>query len=248
MLTEERFSRILSIVELEGSVKLMELVRRLGISESTVRRDLAAMDQKGLLIRVHGGAVAKNRPPLTRRDEDPALRRARFTEEKRRIAQYAASLIQPGDFVFLDAGTTTELLLDHLEPGEVSFVTHALRHALRLASMGFQVYLPGGGLKAGAELVLGEETVRALSRFRFSKGFFGTAGISPTDGCTTADPREAAVKAAALAACRQPYILADESKFRTASFVRFADFGEATVITNRAPEGELQNRDNVLVV
>lgn len=248
MLTEERFSRILSIVDLEGSVRLVDLVRRLGISESTVRRDLAALDEKGLLVKVHGGAVSANRPQLPVRNENPALRRTLYTEEKRRIAAYAASLIQAGDFVFLDAGTTTELMPDYLAPGDAAFVTHAVRHALRLSSLGFRVYLLGGELKAGAELVLGEVTVRAISGFRFSKGFFGTDGISPDDGCTTPDPREAAVKAAAFAACRQPYILADESKFHMASNVRFARFEEATVITNRAPEGDLTDRKNILVV
>ena len=248
MLMEERFSRILALVDQEGSVKIADLVQRLDISESTVRRDLAAMDEKGMLVKVHGGAISLNRPQVTVRDESIGKRKAQFTEEKRRIAKYAASLIQPNDLVFLDAGTTTELLLDYLSLRDASFVTHAVNHALRLSAMGFKVYLLGGEMKSITEIVFGEQTVGALSKFRFSKGFFGTNGISLAGGYTTPDPREAAVKAAALAACRQRYILADESKFNTESYVRFARFKEATVITNRKPEGDLNEQENILIV
>ena len=107
MLTEERFSRILAIVDLEGSVKVPDLVQRLGISESTVRRDLAAMDEKGMLVKVYGGAISVNHPKMTVLDESIVKRKTQFTEEKRRIAKYAASLIGEDDFVYLDAGTTT---------------------------------------------------------------------------------------------------------------------------------------------
>lgn len=248
MLTEERFSRILAIVDLEGSVKITDLVQRLNISESTVRRDLAAMDEKGLLVKVYGGAISLTRPQVMVRDESIVKRKAQFAEEKRKIAKYAASLIRPGDFVFLDAGTTTEMMLDFLTPCDATFVTHAVNHALRLSSLGLKVYVPGGELKSVTEIVFGEHTIRDLARFSFSKGFFGTNGISLDGGYTTPDPREAAVKAAALAACRQRYILADESKFKAASNVRFADFEEATLITNRNPGGGFGSLENLIIV
>ena len=246
MLTEERFSRILAIVDLEGGVKITDLVQRLQISESTVRRDLAAMDEKGLLVKVHGGAVSLNRSMA--RDESIVKRKAQYVEEKRQIARYAAALIKPDDFVFLDAGTTTELMLDYLTACEATFVTHAVAHALRLSAMGVRVYLLGGELKSITEIVYGEETLRALSKYRFSKGFFGTNGISLTNGFSTPDPREAAVKAAALAACRQRWILADESKFKAGSFVRFAELEDAAVLTNRNPGGDFGSLENLIVV
>ena len=98
------------------------------------------------------------------------------------------------------------------------------------------------------EIVLGEDALRMLSKFRFTKGFFGTNGISLAGGFTTPDPREAAVKAAAMSACRQSYILADESKFRTESNVRFARYEDAAVITNRVPEGDWKKQDNIITV
>ena len=123
-----------------------------------------------------------------------------------------------------------------------------MSHALRLSALGNRVYLLGGEMKSVTEIVFGEDTIRALSRIRFTKGFFGTNGISLRSGCTTPDPREAAVKAAALAACRQRYILADESKFKAESNVRFAAFEDATVITNLTPEDELRSAENIITV
>ena len=248
MLTKERFSRILSIVDLEGSVTVPDLVQRLDISESTVRRDLAAMDEKGLLTKVYGGAVSLNRPKVTVLDESIVKRKTQFAEDKRRIAKYAASLIRKDDFVYLDAGTTTEMMLDYITQRDAFFVTDAVNHALRLSAMGIRVFLLGGEIKYVTEIVLGEEALRALSKFRFTKGFFGTNGISLTGGFSTPDPREATVKATALSACRQSYILADESKFHTESNVRFARYEDATVITNRIPDGDWKKQDNIITI
>ena len=164
------------------------------------------------------------------------------------VSKYAASLIGEDDFVYLDAGTTTELIPDYLTQRGAVFVTDAVNHALRLSTMGFRVYLLGGEIKSVTEIVLGEDALRMLSKFRFTKGFFGTNGISLVGGFTTPDPREAAVKAAAMSACRQSYILADESKFRTESNVRFARYEDAAVITNRVPEGDWKKQDNIITV
>jgi len=248
MLTEKRFSQILAIVDQEGSVTVADLVQRLDISESTVRRDLAAMDGKGMLVKVYGGAISLNSPKMTVLDESIVKRKGQFAEEKRRIAKYAASLIREDDFIYLDAGTTTEMMLDYITQRGAVFVTDAVNHALRLSAMGFRVYLLGGEIKSVTEIVLGEDALRMLSKFRFTKGFFGTNGISLTGGFSTPDPREAAVKAAALSACRQSYILADESKFRTESNVRFAHYDDATVITNWIPDGEWKKQDNIVTV
>ena len=234
MLTEERFSRILAIVDLEGSVKVPDLVQRLGISESTVRRDLAAMDEKGMLVKVYGGAISVNHPKMTVLDESIVCRCEDIDMETLKR--------------HLDAGTTTELIPDYLTQRGAVFVTDAVNHALRLSTMGFRVYLLGGEIKSVTEIVLGEDALRMLSKFRFTKGFFGTNGISLAGGFTTPDPREAAVKAAAMSACRQSYILADESKFRTESNVRFARYEDAAVITNRVPEGDWKKQDNIITV
>ena len=139
MLTEDRFSRILAVVDAEGSVTVTDLVRRLETSESTIRRDLTAMHKKGLLTKVYGGAISLKRPELMVRDEKIVNRKAMYAEEKEKIARYAASLIGPEDFVFLDAGTTTEMMIDYISARQAVFVTHAVSHALRLAALDVRV-------------------------------------------------------------------------------------------------------------
>ena len=228
MLTEERFSRILAIVDLEGSVKVPDLVQRLGISESTVRRDLAAMDEKGMLVKVYGGAISVNHPKMTVLDESIVKRKTQFTEEKRRIAKYAASLIGEDDFVYLDAGTTTELIPDYLNGITGIYQT------------------PQGYYVRDRDVEEFDKDFPPKEKLKLPG--FGTNGISLVGGFTTPDPREAAVKAAAMSACRQSYILADESKFRTESNVRFARYEDAAVITNRVPEGDWKKQDNIITV
>ena len=248
MLTEDRFSRILAVVDAEGSVTVTDLVRRLDTSESTIRRDLTAMHKKGLLTKVYGGAISLKRPELMVRDEKIVNRKAMYAEEKEKIARYAASLIGPEDFVFLDAGTTTEMMIDYISARQAVFVTHAVSHALRLAALDVRVILLGGEVKSVTETAVGEEALEYLEKFRFTKGFFGTNGISLENGFSTPDPKEAAIKTKALYASRRSYILADESKFGVESNVRFADFKDAKVITTAAPDGEWKKQKNIIQV
>ena len=248
MLTEDRFSRILAVVDAEGSVTVTDLVRRLETSESTIRRDLTAMHKKGLLTKVYGGAISLKRPELMVRDEKIVNRKAMYAEEKEKIARYAASLIGPEDFVFLDAGTTTEMMIDYITSRQAVFVTHAVNHALRLAALDVRVILLGGEVKSVTETAVGEEALEYLEKFRFTKGFFGTNGISLENGFSTPDPKEAAIKTKALYASRRSYILADESKFGVESNVRFADFKDAKVITTAAPDGEWKKQKNIIQV
>ena len=248
MLTEDRFSRILAVVDAEGSVTVTDLVRRLETSESTIRRNLTAMHKKGLLTKVYGGAISLKRPELMVRDEKIVNRKAMYAEEKEKIARYAASLIGPEDFVFLDAGTTTEMMIDYITARQAVFVTHAVSHALRLAALDVRVILLGGEVKSVTETAVGEEALEYLEKFRFTKGFFGTNGISLENGFSTPDPKEAAIKTKALYASRRSYILADESKFGVESNVRFADFKDAKVITTTAPDGEWKKQKNIIQV
>ena len=125
MLTEERYSIILEQVKKNKSVKLPELCGLLRTSESTVRRDLTSLDQKGLLKKVHGGAISIDDRNFSLVEHDVESKSKMFAEEKIAIASFAASLIDDGDFVFIDAGTTTEKMIDFLPDKNVTFVTHA---------------------------------------------------------------------------------------------------------------------------
>ena len=230
MLAEERFSRILSIIEAEGSATIQELMTALDASESTVRRDLITMDENGLLTKVHGGAIAR-RPSVSTHDEDVRNRKTMNAEQKNAIAKYAASLIRPDDFVYLDAGTSTEAMIPFIKETQAVFVTNAISHAKRLAERGFTVYLLGGEFKAVTEAIVGEEAVAALEKYNFTKGFWGTNGVSLQKGYSTPELKEAMVKKKSMENCKERFVLADESKFNQISSVTFAPFEGATVIT-----------------
>ena len=137
MLAEERFARILSILEESGSVTVAELMERLDASESTIRRDLNNLDARGQLIKVHGGAMMKDAASYRTQDDDVQLRKERNVEQKVVIARYAAHLISDYDVVYLDAGTTTELMIDPMLNRNAMYVTNA-RHGV-FGAVGEQV-------------------------------------------------------------------------------------------------------------
>ena len=237
MLTEKRYELILQLLEEKKSVTVPEIKEVLGVSESTIRRDLTALDRAGRLNKVFGGAVAAD-AAFTASEPSVAQKMEVQQEEKRRIARYAAGLIENDDFVYLDAGTTTGCMIDYLSAHGAVFVTNAVSHAKRLAASGFRVIFIGGELKGTTEAVVGSQAILSIQSFHFTKGFFGTNGISKRYGFTTPDTNEALVKQTALRQSEKRYVLADSLKFGSVSSVTFADFESAKIITEtNAPEG-----------
>lgn len=232
MLTEERYSKILSILESNGSVTVLDLVKELNISESTIRRDLLALDSNGQLIKVHGGAICKSGVRST--VEEKFIHKKELNlEAKKKIGRYAAELIKADDFVYIDAGTTTECIIDSIKTKEATFITNAIGHARLLAEKGYKVYVLGGEFKPTTEAIVGEEALALLAKYNFTKGFFGTNGITVKQGFTTPDLKEALVKQKALESCKDVYVLADDSKFSKISNVSFAPFDKAIIITTK---------------
>lgn len=168
-------------------------------------------------------------------------------EEKCRIASYAASLIEPEDFIFLDAGTTTGYMMDYLEEKNATFVTNAVVHAQKLAEMGMKVLLVGGELKSSTEAIVGGQATEMIRRYHFTKGFFGTNGVTKKTGFTTPEASEAVVKEIAMAHCRDRYVLADHDKFGKVSSVTFGAFQSAIILTDRKVPG-IEDAGNVIVV
>lgn len=243
MLTEERLSRILSLVETKGSVSIADLLEELGTSESTVRRDLDQLDSEGRLTRVRGGAIAKENRRLLR-DDEVSRRKIRMVSEKETIGSMAAGLIEKDDFVYIDSGTTTAQMLGHISQKEATYITNGLSHAMTLGALGFRVFVLGGEFKSTTESIVGEEAVGLLMKYNFTKGFFGTNGITVKEGFTTPELKEGMVKKAAFESCRQRFILADNSKFGVVSAVSFGGFSEADVITDHVP-GSFRRYSNI---
>jgi DeoR family fructose operon transcriptional repressor len=232
MFTEERFNIILQELKVKGIVSVVDLVKLLDASESTVRRDLNSLDSEGLLKKIHGGAIAIDEN-TSKHDYKVNVRQSLNVEEKCEIAKYAASLIEEGDVIYLDAGTTTELLINFIEAKNITVVTNGIGHAKKLLEKGFKIYILGGEVKSITEAVVGSTTVQELKKYNFSKGFFGANGVSNQSGYTTPDVNEAMVKSQAIKMCQKSYVLSDTSKLEKVSFVTFGTITDSTLITVR---------------
>ncbi|MFA9378574.1 MAG: DeoR/GlpR family DNA-binding transcription regulator [Lachnotalea sp.] len=247
MLVEQRFEEILKIVDDSRSVTVQELMDLLDASESTIRRDLTTLHSNGRLIKVHGGAIALGSNYNTK-DDYVESRQTLHSEEKRIIAKYAASLIRANDFVYLDAGTTTEYMIDYIDEKNAVFVTNGIAHAKKLVKAGCTVFLIGGELKLSTEAIVGNEAILNLNKYNFTKGFFGTNGASMKLGYTTPDLNEAMVKKAALVRCSDSYILCDSSKFNQICPITFAEFAECKIITTNLQDTSYKQCNNILEV
>lgn len=238
MLTEERFFKIVEIVNRNRTATVQEIAKELGVSESTIRRDLTELDARGKLNKVHGGATTMERSSVyyARADKNLETRTGTQTFEKSEIGAYAAGLIRAGDLVYIDAGTTTAAMAERITETKACYVTNSPQIALNLAKRGINATLTGGEVKALTNACIGQMAVDVIGRYNFSIGFFGTNGISRTAAFSTPDQNEAAVKSAAFTRCNKRYVLADNTKFNKISPITFADFENVLVVTDRCPD------------
>ena len=246
MFTEERHNIILRELKIKGMISVNDLVKLLNTSESTIRRDLNALDSEGLLKKIHGGATLVGEK-ASRHDYKVNVRKSLNLDEKRKIAIHAASLIQDEDVIYIDAGTTTELIIEFISNTNITAVTNGIVHAKKLLEKNIKTFILGGEIKDVTEAIIGSNAVLDLKKYNFSKGFFGANGISNENGYTTPDVTEGMVKAEALRRCKKAYVLADESKLDQVSFVTFGNIEDATLITNKL-NGNTKYDTNVIVV
>ena len=249
MLTEERKSEILNLVNEKKSVTVRELVEIFGVSEATVRRDITALGKEGRLVKVFGGAVALE-DPATQTELSVIMRESINRDAKLAIAKYAASLIMPGDYVYIDAGTTTEYMIGFITEKNATYVTNSVSHAQNLMSKGLKTLLVGGELKEDLNVVIGADAVLHIQKYHFSKGFFGTEGVDFRMGFTAADVREALIKRVAIQNTEsgERYVLADHEKFGQTSTVSFSDFMGTIVLTDKYPGESYSKKMDIKVV
>lgn len=235
MLQNLRHEKILKELEINRAVKVTDLAKELDTSESTIRRDIAELDRIGKLKKVFGGAIPSESGMISM-PTDVAERDAINIEEKERIARYAATLIEDGDFVYIDAGTTTYRMIEYLENNKATYVTNGIVNAQMLVQKGFNVYMIGGMLRPMTEAAIGSSAVEALKKYNFTKCFMGSNGIDLNRGFSTPDISEAAMKTAAIQKSCISFILADHTKFDRISSVTFASIDQAYIITDRVDD------------
>ncbi|MBO0958348.1 DeoR/GlpR transcriptional regulator [Neobacillus sp. MM2021_6] len=248
MLTPERHRIILQLLKDKNIVKIQEIMELTNCSESTIRRDLSQLEEQKFLKRIHGGAQR-----LQGKLQEPSMieKSSKNLQEKRRIAKYAASLVEAGDCIYLDAGSTVVEMIEYLPLKDIVVVTNGIMHISPLVNKGITTYLIGGLTKLKTNAIIGRGALVSLDLYRFDKCFIGVNGIHPQFGFTTPDQEEALVKQKAISLTREAFVLADNSKFAEISFAKIADIHEVAIITNdldEETEKQYLNRTSIKVV
>ncbi|WP_426339845.1 DeoR/GlpR family DNA-binding transcription regulator [Pseudoduganella sp. S-14] len=214
MLSSQRKLVLLEMLNREGKIVATDAAQALAVSEDTIRRDLRELAREGRLQRVHGGAL-----PASPAIGDFAARQQIAPDDKSAIGRAAATLVQPGQVVFIDGGTTSAQLVRHLPPGlQATVVTHSPSIALELVSHPtIEVIMLGGRLFRHSVVNVGATTVDAIRQIRADLYFMGVCSVHPEAGLSTGDFEEAGVKRALSAAAAETIVLASPEKLTTAS-------------------------------
>ena len=225
----ERHEIILKKLEEKGRLSYEEIEKFLNVSIATIRRDIKKMEEKELLTKVNGGIVAKRKinfePEINVKFEEN-------TEAKKKIAKKAAELVKKGDFIFLDAGSTTYYMIEHLKNKNITVVTNGLMHLDKLIQCKIQTIIIGGEVKPTTKAVVGIEALKNIEKYRFDISFLGANGIDIDNGLMTPDIKEAILKEKILEISAKTYILADKEKFGVSSSVKFGNLKDCILITD----------------
>lgn len=234
MLAQQRQDAILERVRQHGAVRVADLVIELDVSDMTVRRDIAELARRGLVDRVHGGAVDTARQAA----HEPGFgaKRALAGEQKLAIARAAISLVTPGGAVALSAGTTTHALagLIAADPSlrPLTVVTNSLPAADALHrpdDHGLTVVLTGG-TRTPSDALVGPMATRSLGQVRVDTLFLGVHGLDAEAGLTTPNLLEAETDRALIAAAGRTVVLADHTKWSQVGLSRIADLADVDVL------------------
>ena len=221
-----------------GARGIAELSAEIGVSEATIRRDLGSLERAGRIRRVHGGAVGADFP-LTEPvfEEKEHLR----STQKKDIAEAALALVDNGDTIYLDGGSTVLALAALLKDRtDITVVTNSLRVAAELAGGGPALILVGGELRRLSQTFVGPLTRFTLDQIHVDRAFMGTIGLTVEAGLTTTDAREAYTKSLVMDHAGEVILLADSSKLGKVSFARSGNLDKlARLITDKGAPSKL---------
>ncbi|MNO30714.1 Glucitol operon repressor [compost metagenome] len=222
---EERKRKIVQYLEKYTRGSVQELCQETGVSESTVRRDLKELEDAKLLKRTHGGAVSLQSVNFEAPYYD---KEDRFLEEKQRIARKAVEMIQEGDAILLDSGTTTLQIAKELKNfSSIKVITNSIMAMNELKDCrNIEVSITGGMLRPDTMAFVGPMAEHSLDMVRVDKAFLATNGLDLQQGISTPNILEAATKRKMIKIAKQVIMLADHSKVEQVSYCKVADIAE----------------------
>lgn len=234
MIPEQRRAAILELARQKNELTVDEIAGRFGVSRETIRRDLAHLDERGLLRRVHGGALQLKTAAEAAFHE----RLNENAEAKTRIGRAAAGLFEENDTIMIDTGSTTEAFaLELASMSRLTIITNSVRIASRFWAEGTQrrVYVLGGEFRGETGQMLGSLCLEQIAGFRADHAVLGTGAISASGDLMDFDVEEALVARAMVKHARQVTILADHSKFDRVALVRTCTLDDVAHIVTDAP-------------
>jgi DeoR family fructose operon transcriptional repressor len=251
LIPAQRHERIRERLEACKVVNNAELCELLGVSEATIRRDLEWLEEQGILERTHGGAILSQRLKL---EPEYAARELAHPEEKNAIGAAAAALLEEGDTIFVNSGTTTTEVIRHIPSrAKVTVVTNNLTAAMQVHEVGFELILLGGTFYPRSNAVVGHFAADNLRQMNANKTFIGADGISLKYGYTVPSNPEADLVRLMVERTHGPVIVvADSSKWGVVSNFEVAKIDEVQMLVTDAQfskiaRAELQAR-NIKVI
>ncbi|MFL2079795.1 DeoR/GlpR family DNA-binding transcription regulator [Marinilactibacillus psychrotolerans] len=248
MIKDERYKSIMDMLTLSGTVRVTEIMEKLNVSDMTVRRDLADLEKRGLLERVHGGARINTFNEELSHKEKQIIN----VEAKRAIAKKAIESIKEGDTIFLGPGTTIELLAKLIDERNLQIVTNCLPvfEILNTKKKQNKIYLIGGELRSNTQAFFGEITNKVLADMKFHKAFFSCNALDKQD-IMTSTLEEGQTQTIALNNSQERILLVDSSKIGKNDFCVYYHLNEVTqIITNKDEHFKYQqiDKENLLLV
>ena len=226
---DERRNKILELLNVNGSVRVTELSLLFDISEVTIRTDLADMEYKGLLTRVHGGAVSSYKPYYSM-----SLNQRLSTNQSQKevIAKKIASMIENNDTIMLNSGTTTLMVFRALpQDFNLSIVTNSISIALEgTANPNFNIILLGGLINSKYQFTFGDDAIRQLKSYHADKLILSVDGIDAEHGFSTYYDKEAEIDRIMLQQSSVNIVAAAHSKFDRRAFTKISDLSVADYI------------------
>lgn len=230
MLASQRRALIISMIERNQFISVIELASTLNASEATIRRDLSALESEGKLARTHGGASAiENSRSEVKMDEKQTL----LVLEKMAIAHYAFSLLKPNQTIILDAGSTTQFLARLIGNSTLplTVITNAISHFSELTrNPHVECYMIGGKIRSTTLACVGSLAIQQLSHFKADYAFLGVNGISDQGEFSTADVEESLMKRSMKERASYVVVLTDHTKFQRQWFSVFAKANEIDLL------------------
>lgn len=232
MYLEERRQAILNLIADHGRVSVPDLSTRFDVSEVTIRADLQALAERGLLVRTYGGAISAT---YSLQELSLLQRRQQHIPEKQRIGAAAAALIADGEAVFLDSSSTAIAVAQHLRTRrDLTLVTNSLVIAQDMLGLTeITVVMPGGTLHHDTVSLIGPDGLAFLEQYHIRKGFFGAYGLSVDAGLTDGSAPESEIKRQLVRLCQTVVVVADAAKWGRVGVTSYASLADVdTIITD----------------